>query len=125
MVSFAMISPAQSPQTPPTSNSPAANDSDNHKTEKSKSPLPSCYYAPLPPGTVESMKAKFIGTVRVEATFTVEGKIENIRIMKSPGLGLDESIVQAVKKWKCRPAIGPDGKPIQVTVPLSFKFNIY
>src|SRR5260370_41506901 len=101
-----MISLAQSPQNPPTSNSPNANDGDN-KAEKSKSPLPSCYYAPLPPHTVEAMKAKFIGTVRVEATFTVEGKIENIRILKSPGLGLDESIVQTLKKWKCRPAVGP------------------
>jgi TonB family protein len=71
------------------------------------------------------MKANFIGTVHGEATFTVEGKIENIRILKSPGLGLDESIVQTLKKWKCRPGTGPDGKPIQVTVPFSFKFNRY
>src|SRR6202011_5148988 len=76
----------------------------------------SCYYAPVPVGTVEAMKAHFIGTVRIEATVTVEGKLENFRVLKSPGLGLDESIVQTLKKWKCRPATGPDGKPMETTV---------
>ena len=122
LVSLAALSFAQSPQTPPP-NSPNANDEDTNKPDKSKSP--SCYYAPVPPGTVEAMKANFIGTVRADVTISVEGKIENIKFLKSPGLGLDESIATTLRRWKCRPALGPDGKPVQITVPFTYTFNRY
>lgn len=68
---------------------------------------------------------KFQGTVHVEVTITAEGKIENIQIPKSPGYGLDEAIVQTVKTWKCKPAIGPSGKPTPVTAPFDIKFTWY
>jgi hypothetical protein len=47
-----------------------------------------------------------------DATVTVDGTTENVRIAKTPGLGLDQSIVQTLKTWKCRPAVGSDSKPI-------------
>lgn len=124
MGSFAVVSPAQAPKTPPSSNSPKANDENIDKNDGSKS-LPSCYYLPSPPITAEAVAAKFAGTVNIEGTVTVKGKIENIRILKSPGLGLDESIVETLKKWKCKPAIGPDGKPIPVQVSFQIKFNVH
>jgi outer membrane biosynthesis protein TonB len=40
-------------------------------------------------------------------------------------LGLDESIVKTLKKWKCKPAIGLGGKPVAVLVPFEFHFHLY
>jgi len=118
-ICFALFSPVGSAQTPPESKSP----NNNENGPKGKAKPPSCFYTPAPPGTNAARAAHFMGTVDAEATITVDGKVENINIAKSPGLGLDESIVQTLKTWKCKPAIGPDGKPIHVT--LSFHFNFH
>jgi TonB family protein len=70
------------------------------------------------------MAAQFRGTVHAEATITEAGKVEDIKIAKSPGLGLDESIVQTLKTWKCKPATGSDGKPISAVVTYNFNFHV-
>lgn len=86
---------------------------------------PSCFYMPNPPYTEEARAAKFQGTVQVEGTVTVDGRIVNIKIVKSPGLGLDESIVQTMKSWRCKAATGPNGEPIPATVPFQVGFHFY
>lgn len=82
-----------------------------------------CFYMPTPPYTAEARSAKFQGTVQVECTVTVDGRVENIKIVKSPGLGLDESIVQTMKSWRCKAALGPSGRPIPTTVPFQISFH--
>jgi TonB family protein len=51
----------------------------------------------------EARKAGFEGTVRVNATMTADGTLTNLTIVKSPGLGLDDSVLKTLKKWKCTP----------------------
>ncbi|HKM83164.1 MAG TPA: energy transducer TonB [Candidatus Acidoferrum sp.] len=85
--------------------------------------MPYCSYMPNPPITKEAAVANFEGTVEVEAKVTVDGTIENIKILKSPGLGLDESVIETMKKWKCKPANAPGGEPIPVTVTFQIKFG--
>ncbi len=48
-----------------------------------------------------------------------------MRILKSPGMGLDESVLKTLKKWKCTPVIGPKGKPVPVIVPFEVNFRLY
>jgi periplasmic protein TonB len=86
--------------------------------------MPSCYYMPNPPYTKEARAAKFQGIVRVEGTVMLDGKIRNLRILKTPGLGLDEPVQKTLMKWKCRPAIGPDGKPVPTTVTFEVNFSL-
>jgi TonB family protein len=84
-----------------------------------------CFYMPSPPYTQEARAAKFEGSVQVEGTVTVDGRIENIRIVKSPGLGLDEPIVQTMRTWRCKAASGPSGEPIPVTMSFQVGFHFY
>lgn len=78
---------------------------------------------PSPPSTQEARAAKYQGIVLVEATVTLDGRIENIKIIKSPGFGLEESVIQTMKSWRCKAATGPGGKPIPATV--TFEISIH
>jgi protein TonB len=87
--------------------------------------MPSCYYKPDPPYSEEGRKAKYQGVVLVEAVVALDGHLSNVRIIKSPGLGLDENTVATVKTWRCKPSIGPNGKPVPSLVPIEVTFRLY
>lgn len=85
---------------------------------------PSCPKMPTPHYTKEARAAKFVGAVLVEGLINMDGTVSNVRIIKSPGLGLDQVVLKTLKKWKCTPAIGLNGKPVPAIVPLEFHFNL-
>ncbi len=87
--------------------------------------LPSCFYMPNPPYSEEARKAKYSGLVLVEAVVNLDGRLTNLRVIKSPGLGLDDNTIQTLKTWRCKPAIGPNGKPVPVIVPFEVNFRLY
>jgi TonB family protein len=87
--------------------------------------MPSCYYHPEPPYSDEARKAKYQGVVLVEAVVALDGHLSNLRIIKSPGLGLDEGTIATVKTWRCKPSIGPNGKPVPSLVPIEVTFRLY
>ena len=87
--------------------------------------LPSCFYMPNPPYSDEARKAKYSGVVLVEAVITVDGRVTNPRVIKSPGLGLDESTTNTMRTWRCKPVTGPNGKPVPVLVPFEVTFRLY
>jgi len=86
--------------------------------------LPVCTYMPHPPYTKEARAAKFEGNILVEGTVGLNGRITNMRVLKSPGLGLDESVIETLKKWKCKPAKDRDGKPVPSIVPFQISFHL-
>ena len=88
-----------------------------------KAYAPSCSYTPNPPYTKEARDAKFQGVVRVEAIVMPDGSVTNIRIMKSPGMGLDESILETLKTWKCTPATY-NGKLVPTKIPIELNFRL-
>ena len=85
---------------------------------------PSCYYMPEPKYSEEARKAKYQGTVTLQGTVNVDGHISDIQVVKGPGLGLEEKAVEATKTWRCKPALGPDGKPVRVSVPIEVNFRL-
>lgn len=87
--------------------------------------LPSCFYMPNPPYSEEARKAKYSGIVLVEAIVGLDGRLTNLRVIKSPGLGLDDNTIQTLKTWRCKPAVGPNGKPVPVIVPFEVNFRLY
>jgi TonB family protein len=77
---------------------------------------------PAPPYTKEARDAKFQGTVGAEAIITVDRRVTNIRVVKSPGLGIDESAMKTLNTWKCKPVIH-DGKPVPAKVLFEIAFT--
>ena len=86
---------------------------------------PTCFYMPNPPYSEEARKAKYSGVVNVEAVITVDGHVTNMRVEKSPGLGLDETTVQTMRTWRCKPAVGPGGRPVATLVQFEVNFRLY
>jgi len=71
--------------------------------------------------TKEAKAAKFHGAVLAGAVVELDGKLTNIRVFKGPGLGLDESVINTLKTWKCKAAT-KDGKPVVTETPFQFTF---
>lgn len=87
--------------------------------------MPSCLYCPDPQYSDEARKAKYQGVVVLQVVITLDGRATNIVVVKSPGLGLDEKAIEAVRQWKFRPAIGPSGKPVPTQVPIEVTFRLF
>jgi TonB family protein len=59
------------------------------------------------------------------AVITADGRATNIRVAKGLGMGLDEKAIEAVRTWRFRPAVGPDGKAAAVSTPIEVVFRLY
>ena len=53
----------------------------------------------------EARKAKYNGTVQLSIVVNTDGKAEEIKVVKSVGMGLDEKAVEAVQKWRFKPGL--------------------
>jgi protein TonB len=64
------------------------------------------------------------GTVIVEATVTAEGTVSNVELVQSVYPSYDNSVVEAVKKWRYK-AGTVNGKPseMKVRIPMTFKLD--
>jgi len=75
-----------------------------------------------PKYTREAREAELEGLVMVEADIGPDGRVHDARVLRPLGMGLDQRAVDAVKKWKFKPAM-KDGHPVwvQVTVEVLFR----
>jgi len=87
--------------------------------------VPTCYYKPDPPYSEEARKAKYQGIVVVEVIIETDDRVTNVRVAKSPGLGLDEKTIETVRTWRCKAATGPGGKPVRTSVPIEVSFRLF
>ena len=86
---------------------------------------PTCLYCPEAQFTDEAVKAKYQGTVLVSAVIGPDGRVIDAKVIKSLGLGLDENALAAVRTWRFKPALGPDGKPATVRESIEVQFHLY
>lgn len=87
--------------------------------------VPRCIDCPAPPYTAEARHAKFEGMVVLLVSVSEKGKVTNAVVKKGVGMGMDEVAVETVRNWKFKPAIGPDGKPIAVSLPIEISFRLF
>jgi periplasmic protein TonB len=87
--------------------------------------IPACIYCPQAQFSDEAVKAKYQGTVLLQAIITPDGRATEIRVLKGLGLGLDEKAVEAVRTWRFKPAAGPNGKPASVRQTIEVTFHLY
>jgi TonB family protein len=61
--------------------------------------------------------------VTFEIIVDSNGDVENPIVVNTPGYGLEQKALGAVRKWKLKPARGSDGNPIPAAVILEVVFR--
>ncbi len=85
---------------------------------------PVLIWHPSPDYTEEARKAKVNGNVTVSLIVNNAGIPLNVHVTKGVGLGLDEKAVEAVKRYRFKPA-SENGKPVPVYMNIEVNFEIF
>jgi protein TonB len=84
---------------------------------------PKVIYQVDPEFSEEARRAKHYGTVILVVDVDTTGHAINFRIARSLGLGLDEKAVEAVSRWRFKPAMR-SGKPVIVPATIEVNFHL-
>jgi protein TonB len=71
----------------------------------------------------EARKARFQGTVVLEAIVRKDGTVDIQRDVRSLGFGLDENAIQALKQWRFKPGT-KGGVAVDVSLNIEVNFNL-
>jgi len=84
--------------------------------------------APVPIFTVdpdfsdEARRAKYQGIVLVGLIVDAQGNPQNIHVVRPLGMGLDEKAMEAIRKYKFKPAMkGKMAVPVPITIEVNFR----
>src|SRR4051812_48310 len=81
-------------------------------------------FSPDPEYSEEARKAKYQGVVVLFVVVGPDGRVHDMRVQRSLGLGLDEKAMEAVKLWKFDPA-RKDGQAVAVQINVEVNFRLY
>lgn len=87
--------------------------------------LPACIHCPNPHFSDAAVKQQFQGTIAIKVLIGTDGLVEDASILRGLPCGLDKQAIDAVRRWRLRPATGPDGQPAEVTTDVEITFRLY
>lgn len=85
---------------------------------------PRIVYKVDPEFSDEARKNKWQGTVVLKVIVGIDGKLHDISVIRSLGMGLDEKAVEAARLWRFDPGM-KDGRPVPVEVNMEVNFHLY
>ena len=86
--------------------------------------------APIPISTPEAefsdeaRRAKYQGVCTISLIVDAHGNPQNARVIRSLGMGLDEKALEAVRKYRFKPALR-QGKPVAALITVAVNFRLY
>jgi len=87
---------------------------------------PKAIFQPEAEFSDEARRAKYEGTVVVTLIVDAQGNPQNVHVSRTLGMGLDEKAVEAVRKYKFKPAMEQKtGRPVPVMVSVEVRFRLY
>ena len=87
--------------------------------------------APVPLNSVEAefsdeaRRAKYQGVCLITLIVDVHGDPQNPHVARALGMGLDEKALEAVKKYKFKPAMKDGKTPVPVMITVEVNFRLY
>lgn len=84
---------------------------------------PVVIYRVEPQYSEEARRARYQGTVVLQAIVRKDGTIDIVRIIRSLGFGLDEKAIEALKQWRFRPGMR-NAEPVDVSLNIEVNFNL-
>lgn len=86
--------------------------------------VPQVIFDPEPTFSEEARKSKTQGTVRLLLVVGKDGHPYDVRVRESLGMGLDEKAIEAVNRWRFRPATF-NGLPVATQIEVQVEFHLY
>ncbi len=87
---------------------------------------PVATYQPEAEFSEEARRAKYEGTVLIGLIVDAQGKPQNVHVVRSLGMGLDEKALEAVRQYRFKPAFNRAlGKPVPVMVNIEVNFRLF
>ena len=72
----------------------------------------------------EARRNKYQGVCLISIVVDARGYPQNPRVIRSLGMGLDEKAIEAVQKYRFKPAL-KDGKPVAAMITVEVNFRLY
>jgi TonB family protein len=73
----------------------------------------------------EARRAKYQGVCIVQIIVDAQGNPQNPRVVRALGMGLDEKALEAVRKYKFKPAMKDGKTPVAVPINVEINFRLY
>jgi len=73
----------------------------------------------------EARRAKYQGICLVSLIVDAQGNPQNPRVIRPLGMGLDEKALEAVRKYKFKPALKDGRTPVPVMITIEVNFRLY
>jgi TonB family protein len=73
----------------------------------------------------EARRAKYQGVCVVQLIVDAQGNPQNVHVIRTLGMGLDEKAMEAVRKYKFRPAMKDGKTPVAVMITVEVDFHLY
>jgi periplasmic protein TonB len=73
----------------------------------------------------EARRAKYQGVCLVSLIVDAQGNPQNPRVIRALGMGLDEKALEAVRKYKFKPAMKDGKTPVPVMITIEVNFRLY
>lgn len=86
--------------------------------------VPQVIFNPEPSFSDEARKAKAQGIVLLLLVVGKDGHPYDIRVRQSLGMGLDEKAIEAVNRWRFKPAT-LNGQPVATKIAVQVDFHLY
>ncbi len=86
---------------------------------------PVLIYQPEAEFSDEARRAKYQGVCLIQLIVDAQGNPQNIRVIRTLGMGLDEKAVEAVRKYKFKPALKDGKTPVPVLITVEVDFHLY
>jgi TonB family protein len=78
---------------------------------------------PIPPYTDEARNARIEGIVILQAIIRKDGIVDNFRVLKGLGYGLDESVINTAHRWRFMPRVCRS-MPFDVVANIAVRFRL-
>jgi periplasmic protein TonB len=72
----------------------------------------------------EARRSKYQGICMISIIVDAHGYPQNPRVLQSLGMGLDEKALDAVGRYRFKPAL-KDGRPVPVRIAVAVNFRLY
>jgi len=92
--------------------------------EKMGVTVPQVIFNPEPSFSDEARKAKAQGVVTLLLVVGKDGRAYDVHVGQSLGMGLDEKAIEAVSRWRFRPAT-LNGQPVATQIAVQVDFRLY